>query len=253
MGKEVELGPRCPRTADDPRPLAARVLRQAHLCFGQTQRDSLCLSVPSRQRLTLLVLQVELVDVFPTVVSIGGLPPPADVDGVDVSSLLAPSLSSVAPATAGATAAATTPDLSVAYHQYPACGCSDTPAVCYNRTRAGCNNTPKNKLNFMGYTMRTAQWRYTAWFRWNNKTLTPDWDGDSAEELYNHSGDHSFEMDNYENVNEAAANPGVASKLRAQMRAFFSKDQLPLLVAADDDDTGAGPVPDNSDPYDLLE
>jgi arylsulfatase A-like enzyme len=31
---------------------------------------------------------VELVDVFPTVAAIAGLPAPADVDGVDVSSLL---------------------------------------------------------------------------------------------------------------------------------------------------------------------
>lgn len=51
-----------------------------------------------------------------------------------------------------------------------------------------------------GYTVRTAVWRYTAWFHWDATTLTPDWAGDYAEELYNHTGDHSYEMDEYENV-----------------------------------------------------
>lgn len=49
------------------------------------------------------------------------------------------------------------------------------------------------------YTVRTTEWRYTAWFLWQNKTLTADFDGPHASELYNHSGDNSYEMDNYEN------------------------------------------------------
>ena len=183
------------------------------------------------------------VDVFPTVAAIGGLPPPDNVDGVDVSSLLAPSVLLAASASAA-------PDLSAAYHQYPACGCSSaTPATCYNQTRAGCNGTPKNKLGYMGYTVRTAEWRYTVWYPWQNKTLTPDWAAEYAEELYNHVGDDSFEMDKYENVNEAKANPAVADKLRAQIKGFFSHDQAQPLRQQPE-----GPqVPDNSDPYDLLE
>jgi hypothetical protein len=50
-------------------------------------------------------------------------------------------------------------------------------------------------------------------------------------------------------VNEAKANPAVADKLRAQIKGFFSHDQAQPLRQQPE-----GPqVPDNSDPYDLLE
>lgn len=76
-----------------------------------------------------------------------------------------------------------------------------------------------------------------------------------TEELYDHTGDDSFEMDKYENVNEASSSPAnkaVASKLRAQVQAFFSRDgqerSAAVMGAADESQ-----LPDNSDPYDLLE
>ena len=50
-----------------------------------------------------------------------------------------------------------------------------------------------------GYTLRDTDWRYTAWFRWQNATLTSDFTGPYAAELYAHTGDHSYEMDKYEN------------------------------------------------------
>lgn len=46
---------------------------------------------------------------------------------------------------------------------------------------------------------------------WNNATLKPDFEGPFIEELYNHTGDHSFEMDMYENVNMATAYPKVCN------------------------------------------
>lgn len=118
--------------------------------------------------------------------AIGGLPAPAGVDGVDVSSLLAPS-AELAGDKALNTDASVVVDvfgdpLNAAYHQYPACGCSGPGSVCFHKTRAGCNNTPRNKFGFMGYTMRTATWRYTAWFAWMNNSLTPDWDGEFVAE-----------------------------------------------------------------------
>ena len=153
---------------------------------------------------------------MPTVAALAGLPLPAGVDGTDVSALL------------------DNPDQSVkkaAYHQYPACGCDDTPAKCYNKTRGACNNTPRQNFNFMGYSVRVDEWRYTAWFKWlvsnsSNGTATyaADWDGPFAEELYDHKGDDSTEMDKFENVNLAASNPDVAKQLHAQLRSFFTKD-----------------------------
>ena len=65
-----------------------------------------------------------------------------------------------------------------------------------------------------------------------------------------HTNDHSYEMDNYENVNEAAAQQTVASALRIQLKSFFSQHELSTRAAR----TGLPPGPstaDTSDPYDV--
>ena len=38
----------------------------------------------------------------------------------------------------------------------------------------------------MGYSLRTPEWRYTAWFLWNSTKLQPNWEAVEAEELYDH-------------------------------------------------------------------
>jgi hypothetical protein len=53
--------------------------------------------------------------VFPTVAAIGGLPPPQDVDGVDISALLAPS----------SAMGAAPPKLDAAFHR--------ESAICHNK------------------------------------------------------------------------------------------------------------------------
>ena len=107
---------------------------------------------------------VELVDIFPTIAALAGLPAPLGLDGEDRSALLSDPMGDH-----GAKAA---------FHQYPACGCDydeTQPRACFNKTRAACNNTPKNKFNFMGYTMRSPTARYTAWFPWNQNALVAEW------------------------------------------------------------------------------
>ena len=160
----------------------------------------------------------DLVDVFPTLAALAGLPPPVDVDGIDQSSLFHRDYTSTGGAStsthhhhhhhhhAATTQDGTTQDVAAqnvaaqdggaanrvdrrvegppptadprteAYHQYPAC---DTPS--FNHTRGGCNGTPKAKFNFMGYSIRTASYRYTAWFEWNKALLVPLWEGPSVE------------------------------------------------------------------------
>jgi hypothetical protein len=43
----------------------------------------------------------------------------------------------------------------------------------------------------------------------------------SFRELYDHSGDDSTNMDKWENVNIAKANPKVAAQLRERLLTFF--------------------------------
>ena len=144
---------------------------------------------------------LDLVDVFPTLAALAGLPPPRGVDGEDLSA----AFDAPGAALKGA-----------AFHQYPACG-----MAALNQTRGECNNTPRAQFDFMGYSIRTAQWRYTQWLAWDGAALAPLWDGAFEEELYAHAGDDGTSLEAWENENAAAANPAVAAQLRAQLRAFF--------------------------------
>ena len=146
---------------------------------------------------------IDLVDVFPTLAALAGLPPPPGVDGEDLSA---------------AFDAPGTPQKGVAFHQYPACGMK-----ALNQTRSECNSTPRTQFDFMGYSVRTPQWRYTQWLAWDAAALAPRWDGAFEEELYAHAGDDGTSLEAWENENLAAANPAVATQLRAQLRAFFGK------------------------------
>ena len=83
----------------------------------------------------------DLVDVFPTLASLAGLPAPAGVDGDDVSSLFDEPSASLK---------------SAAYHQYPACG-----MTTINQTRSGCNNVRRGESDLIGYSWRTDEWRST--------------------------------------------------------------------------------------------
>ena len=55
----------------------------------------------------------------------------------------------------------------------------------------------------MGYTVRTAQWRYTEWPRWRG-SLQPDWAAVEGVELYSHEGDDGSCVDCFELQNVAS-------------------------------------------------
>ena len=38
-----------------------------------------------------------------------------------------------------------------------------------------CEFVPRDKMDFMGYSIRTREWRYTAWLRWDGSLLAPMW------------------------------------------------------------------------------
>ena len=70
-----------------------------------------------------------------------------------------------------------------------------------------------HRTQVMGYSMRTPQWRYTEWLRWNcsvhdpmscdGASVVPQWSKPIGVELYNHSGDPSRDFTTYENENLA--------------------------------------------------
>ena len=146
---------------------------------------------------------VDLVDVFPTVASLAGLPLPKNVDGMDQSFLIHATNS-------------TSNKKQYAYHQYPACGMET-----FNQVRMGCNQVPANQFNYMGYSLRSVAWRYTVWYEWNQDTLTPKFNESYVEELYNHVNDDSRNMDEWENVNVVEDHLDVATIMRKEVERFF--------------------------------
>mmetsp|Transcript_34778 Transcript_34778/g.91055 ORF Transcript_34778/g.91055 Transcript_34778/m.91055 type:complete len:95 (+) Transcript_34778:81-365(+) len=88
----------------------------------------------------------------------------------------------------------------------------------------------------MGYSIRTDEWRYTAWVGWNGTTLQPVWAKVNATELYPHAevpgGPTDQDFDAWENHNVAAApaNAAVVEKLHAQLVAHFSRFALPFTA-----------------------
>jgi hypothetical protein len=80
----------------------------------------------------------------------------------------------------------------------------------------------------MGYTIRNASWRFTAFFPWDGAALAPVAPAvPRSVQLYDHRGDvpggSGFEgADFYEDVNVAGAFPGVAEELLGALKAEFN-------------------------------
>lgn len=60
-----------------------------------------------------------------------------------------------------------------------------------------------NETHVMGYSVRTADWHYVAWFQFNNGTVVPELTAPLyGQELYDHRQDSGLWLENpYENVN----------------------------------------------------
>eukprot|EP01063_Lacrimia_lanifica_P033873 TRINITY_DN614_c1_g1_i1.p1 TRINITY_DN614_c1_g1~~TRINITY_DN614_c1_g1_i1.p1 ORF type:complete len:730 (+),score=182.08 TRINITY_DN614_c1_g1_i1:64-2253(+) len=149
----------------------------------------------------------ELIDVFPTVADAVGIPADTlDLDGVS----LLPALASPA------NASGLKP---YAVSQYPRCPVD--PAVPWRQNQ--CTFIDRSQFEVMGYTIRSAEWRYTEWVRWNGTTLLPNYTVPPvARELYPHAGDDGRDFNAYENENHVKAFPDVAAALQKTLRAFVN-------------------------------
>lgn len=146
----------------------------------------------------------ELLDLYRTVSALAGVPEPeADVDGADVSALLAE------------------PERMLkqeAYAQYSRCPGDrhwpsrepGHPAWYLNN----CEGVPAENISFMGYSVRTADWRFTQWFPWNGARCEANFDEPLASELYSHEGQQPFpiDFDGWENENVAANHADVVDQ-----------------------------------------
>lgn len=124
---------------------------------------------------------VELIDIFPTLSSLANLPTPSGLDGKDLTKLIR---SQNEQQYAGY----------AAFSETPRCGDITQPEpwkVLERLLQWNCMGTPRPRFTFMGYTVRTLEWRYTEWRYWNAATLSGVWtpEGLVGAELYDHRND----------------------------------------------------------------
>lgn len=125
---------------------------------------------------------VELVDMFPTLADLAHLsaPPLCPEDSSKVlicteGKSFAPLLSSESPGNTG-----TTKWKSAAFSQYP------RPA---DKPQEDSDLPSLVNITIMGYSMRTADVRYTEWVSFNHSSFRPDWATVHGRELYMHAND----------------------------------------------------------------
>jgi len=81
------------------------------------------------------------------------------------------------------------------------------------------------RYNFMGYTMRTQKWRYTAWVQWDHEADKPDWAQPVVSELFDLTMDtgRDFDFDGYSvNLANRAEYHDVVQQLQGQLKTAAS-------------------------------
>ena len=162
----------------------------------------------------------QLLDLYPTLATLAGVPVAATAGlmGRDLAPLVR----------APATPAAATLEAGEAYSHQAKCYRKDqptphpTPEQQTLQTMMTCEFVDRGDMDFMGYSVRTAKWRYTEWAAWNGTALGPRWDALVGRELYDHrTGTDPWNNEN-ENLVEAAEYAHVVAAMQAKLRAHFS-------------------------------
>jgi arylsulfatase A-like enzyme len=152
--------------------------------------------------------RAELVDLYRTLVSLAGLDAndvDEDVDGIDLSAVFNDVTASVR---------------NYSFSQYSRCpGARNWPKVVTGMPdwyMNNCETVPAQNISYMGYTVRSPEYRYTMWFHWDGATCDPKWDSplessNGGHELYSHVNQvDPGDFDSYENKN-LANDPTYAS------------------------------------------
>ena len=104
--------------------------------------------------------------------------------------------------------------------------CSYDAAADAARFTVPCCTMPRRSYDWMGVSVRVADWRLTRWCRWDGARLAVRWDAcdDSREELFDHRSDVAlFDPDAVDNRNvvRVPALRAVRDALRLRLRRTF--------------------------------
>eukprot|EP00039_Didymoeca_costata_P024132 m.9381 g.9381 ORF g.9381 m.9381 type:complete len:530 (-) comp4056_c0_seq2:699-2288(-) len=169
---------------------------------------------------------VELLDLYPTMAGLAGLPPPDKAWGLPGTNLV-PGMkndAAVKPLNAafGQVTRCRNCTLSYGTNEYKD-GCDADKVDAKNWTVA-CAHTPATKFDFMGMTVRTSDWRYALWCQWTPQ-LKANWSNCFFPELYNHTRDTAlYDVENngeYENLAGTPAVSGIEKDMYLLLRKAF--------------------------------
>ena len=165
---------------------------------------------------------MELIDVFPTIAALVGLPvgPELQLDGESLVPVLQRAL--------GVPGAPPPPPHagSFALSVYPRCPGDLGNESLYWKDN-DCLLVERTRFDIMGLSLRVQDWRYTEWRWWDGAALMPDWArAPVGVELYNHTGDRgsapaAFDEYEYYNLAGEANVEQVQAQLAAQLRAVY--------------------------------
>ena len=169
----------------------------------------------------------ELVDVYPTVAALAGLPPPPDLANRrtnEVGTSLMPLLLDPE-AKPGAVK-------NYAFSEFPQCpGYHPVPGGKpvggvgnLWHTDKGCQSIFRENIGFFGFSVRSLEWRYTEWHPWNGSSLTADWDTMTGVELYDYRAVDMTDFDQFDRVNVAAdpTHVEVVKQMASVLHAHFN-------------------------------
>ena len=185
-----------------------------HTNFEDGARVPLLIRAPGQTQSISTHALVELVDMYPTVAALSGLPSPPDLDGEDLSSLWTQPNASLK---------------SAVFSEYPRCAPPQAPWTPEPGMKApqSCIHTKRSEFTVMGLSVRTTEWRATFWMWWDGGRLKPDFSRvPAATELYYHGNDPArFQHDEAfdgENQNVADANPSVVREMMRIVKSQWS-------------------------------
>jgi len=179
---------------------------------------------------------VELVDVLPTIAELAGVPLPAgeSFDGVSMVPLLSGGPPQPPPPPPPPSPPPSPPPLALPlvppYHWAPKTAAfTQYPRKVKDPAHAwednGIIHTDRATFTHMGYSVRTAGWRYTEWAAWNGTQLLPIWGDVPYRELYDFRNASSYPTDfdaaERENVANRTQYADVVDQLAALIRTQF--------------------------------
>ena len=185
--------------------------------YETSLRAPMIVRAPGGKAANVVTLPVEFLDIYPTLVSLAGLPAPkrgiGEVEGTDLTPRSMRTQVQHAAVIPGA-----------AYSQVTRCVASYDKEIGPCSAEFGLTNA--SQFDWMGMSVRTPTHRYVEWRNWSGNALAPVWVGPPvAIELYAHTasdGDFNSYL-NGEGVNIATdtANVQVLKELAAQIRTVF--------------------------------